>query len=611
MLSLRVVHEVLYICTMKELAYLNKYFAQYKGRFLLGIVFIAISNYFRVWQPQIIRYSLDLVIENVTLYNLYDGFEVKDQLLERIGSILFFFMLLVISFAFLMGFFMFFMRQTLIVMSRLIEYDLRNDIYTHYEKLTLAFYKRNNTGDLMARITEDVNHVRMYLGPAVMYSINLVILFTMVIYSMVQVSPILTFYSLIPLPILSISIYYVTSIINTKSARIQAQLSVLNSLSQEVYSGIRVVKSYGQEKAMGDFFKTETEDFKSKSLELAKINAFFRPLMLFLIGVSTIITIYVGGILVMSGEVSAGNIAEFVIYINMLAWPVTSIGWVASIIQRAAASQKRINDFLKTEPDVLIDNKIPKTPIEGSIEFKDVSFVYPDTGIKALENISFKLEKGQKMAIIGRTGSGKTTLADLLLRMYDVSAGQILIDGIPIQGHNLAHLRETIAYVPQDVFLFSDSIYNNIAFGQTKADKSEIRAYAKHAAVYEDIMNLPEQFDTVIGERGVTLSGGQKQRVSIARALVKQPDILLLDDCLSAVDTKTEAKITGYLNTACADKTTVIITHRLYAALQFDKIIVLTDGKITEVGTHNELIQNKGYYYEMYENQRLEEIEPQ
>lgn len=596
---------------MKELAYLNKYFAQYKGRFLLGIVFIAISNYFRVWQPQIIRYSLDLVIENVTLYNLYDGFEVKDQLLERIGSILFFFMLLVISFAFLMGFFMFFMRQTLIVMSRLIEYDLRNDIYTHYEKLTLAFYKRNNTGDLMARITEDVNHVRMYLGPAVMYSINLVILFTMVIYSMVQVSPILTFYSLIPLPILSISIYYVTSIINTKSARIQAQLSVLNSLSQEVYSGIRVVKSYGQEKAMGNFFKTETEDFKSKSLELAKINAFFRPLMLFLIGVSTIITIYVGGILVMSGEVSAGNIAEFVIYINMLAWPVTSIGWVASIIQRAAASQKRINDFLKTEPDVLIDNKIPKTPIEGSIEFKDVSFVYPDTGIKALENISFKLEKGQKMAIIGRTGSGKTTLADLLLRMYDVSAGQILIDGIPIQGHNLAHLRETIAYVPQDVFLFSDSIYNNIAFGQTKADKSEIRAYAKHAAVYEDIMNLPEQFDTVIGERGVTLSGGQKQRVSIARALVKQPDILLLDDCLSAVDTKTEAKITGYLNTACADKTTVIITHRLYAALQFDKIIVLTDGKITEVGTHNELIQNKGYYYEMYENQRLEEIEPQ
>jgi ATP-binding cassette subfamily B protein len=594
---------------MKELAYLNKYFAQYKGRFLLGIVFIAISNYFRVWQPQIIRYSLDLVIENVTLYSLYDGFEVKEQLFERIGSILFFFMLLVISFAFLMGFFMFFMRQTLIVMSRLIEYDLRNEIYAHYEKLSLAFYKRNNTGDLMARITEDVNHVRMYLGPAVMYSINLVILFTMVIYSMVQVSPTLTLYSLIPLPVLSLSIYYVTSIINKKSARIQAQLSVLNSLSQEVYSGIRVVKSYGQEKAMGNFFKTETEDFKSKSLELAKVNAFFYPLMLFLIGISTIITIYVGGILVMNGEISTGNIAEFVIYINMLAWPVTSIGWVASIIQRAAASQKRINDFLKTEPDVLIDNKIAKTPIIGSLEFKDVSFVYPDTGIKALENVSFKLEKGQRMAIIGRTGSGKTTMADLLLRMYDVSTGQILVDGTPIQEHNLAHLRESIAYVPQDVFLFSDSIYNNISFGKTKADQSTIQEYAKHAAVYDDIMNLPEQFDTVIGERGVTLSGGQKQRISIARALIKQPDIVLLDDCLSAVDTKTEAQITDYLNTACADKTTIIITHRLYAALQFDKIIVLADGKITEVGTHEELIKNNGYYYEMYENQRLEEIE--
>lgn len=594
---------------MKELAYLNKYFAQYKGRFLLGIVFIAISNYFRVWQPQIIRYSLDLVIENVTLYRLYDGFEVQDQLFERIGSILFFFMLLVISFALLMGFFMFFMRQTLIVMSRLIEYDLRNEIYAHYEKLTLAFYKRNNTGDLMARITEDVNHVRMYLGPAVMYSINLVILFTMVIYSMVQVSPTLTLYSLIPLPILSLSIYYVTSIINKKSARIQAQLSVLNSLSQEVYSGIRVVKSYGQEKAMGNFFKTETEDFKSKSLELAKVNAFFYPLMLFLIGISTIITIYVGGILVMNGEISTGNIAEFVIYINMLAWPVTSIGWVASIIQRAAASQKRINDFLKTEPDVLADHKIAKTAIAGSIEFKEVSFVYPDTGIKALDKVSFKLEKGQRMAIIGRTGSGKTTMADLLLRMYDVSSGQILVDGIPIQNHNLAHLRETIAYVPQDVFLFSDSIYNNIAFGETKADKATIQEYAKHAAVYDDIMNLPEQFDTVIGERGVTLSGGQKQRISIARALIKQPDIVLLDDCLSAVDTKTEAQITSYLNTACADKTTIIITHRLYAALQFDKIIVLDDGAITEVGTHEELIKNKGYYYEMYENQRLEEIE--
>lgn len=594
---------------MKELAYLNKYFLKYKGRFLLGILFVAISNYFRVWQPQIIRYALDLVIENVTLYGLYDGFLVQEVLFARIGKTLFFFMILVVSFAFLMGFFMFFMRQTLIVMSRLIEYDLRNEIYAHYEKLTLAFYKRNNTGDLMARITEDVNHVRMYLGPAIMYSINLTILCTMVIYSMIQVSPTLTFYALIPLPVLSFSIYYVTNIINKKSARIQAQLSVLNSLAQEVYSGIRVVKAYGQEKAMGAYFRTETEDFKSKSLELAKVNAFFHPLMLLLIGISTIITIYVGGILVMNGEISTGNIAEFVIYINMLAWPVTSIGWVASIIQRAAASQKRINEFLMIEPDVLNDPSLPKTTIQGNIQFDEVSFTYPDTGIEALKNVSFELKAGQRMAIIGRTGSGKTTLADLLLRMYDTTSGQITIDGQTISAINLAHLRERIAYVPQDVFLFSDSIYNNIAFGHDQVNKETIHKYAKYAAVYKDIMNLPEQFDTVVGERGVTLSGGQKQRISIARALLKNPDIVLLDDCLSAVDTKTEAQITNYLNTACANKTTIIITHRLYAALQFDKIIVLDDGKIVEEGTHEELLQQKGYYYEIHEQQQLEEID--
>ncbi|BDS11849.1 ABC transporter ATP-binding protein [Aureispira anguillae] len=594
---------------MKELAYLNKYFLKYKGRFLLGILFIAISNYFRVWQPQIIRYALDLVIENVTLYQLYNNFEVQEDLLTRIGSTLFFFMILVISFALLMGFFMFFMRQTLIVMSRLIEYDLRNEIYARYEKLTLSFYKRNNTGDLMARITEDVNHVRTYLGPAIMYSINLTILCTMVVYSMVQVSLTLTLYALIPLPILSFSIYYVTSIINKKSTRIQAQLSVLNSLAQEVYSGIRVVKSYGQEKAIGNYFRAETEDFKAKSLELAKVNAFFHPLMLLLIGISTIITIYVGGILVMNGEISTGNIAEFVIYINMLAWPVTSIGWVASIIQRAAASQKRINEFLKTTPDIVVDESIEKTAIKGNLVFDNVSFTYPDTGIKALTDISFDLKEGQRMAIIGRTGSGKTTLADLLLRMYDNTSGQILLDGKPIAQHNLAHLRERIAYVPQDVFLFSDSIYNNIAFGHNDASKEKIKQYAKHAAVYDDIMNLPEQFDTIVGERGVTLSGGQKQRISIARALMKTPDIVLLDDCLSAVDTKTEAQITNYLNTACANKTTIIITHRLYAALQFDKIIVLDEGKIVEEGTHEELLQQGGYYYEIHEKQRLEEVE--
>ncbi|MFK7797650.1 MAG: ABC transporter ATP-binding protein [Aureispira sp.] len=594
---------------MKELAYLNKYFLKYKTRFFWGFLFIAISNYFRVLQPQMVRHALDLVVENVTWYRLHEGFALQESLFDRIGGTLLLFAALVIGFALMMGFFMFFMRQTLIVMSRLIEYDLRNEIYTHYQKLTLAFYKRNNTGDLMSRITEDVNHVRMYLGPAVMYTINLTILCCMVVYSMLQVSPTLTFYALLPLPVLSISIYYVTSIINKKSTKIQEQLSTLNSLSQEVYSGIRVVKSYGQEKAMGRHFSNETTIFKNRSLELAKVNAFFYPLMLILIGMSTIITLYVGGNLVLSGNITAGNIAEFVIYINMLAWPVTSIGWVASIIQRAAASQTRINEFLRTDPDIQADNSISKEPVQGAITFDRVSFTYPDTGINALKNLSFSLQKGQRMAIIGRTGSGKTTVADLLLRMYDASEGTILLDGKPLQAHNLAHLRERIGYVPQDVFLFSDSIYNNIAFGKPNASEDTIRQYTKHASVYQEIMNLPEQFDTVVGERGVTLSGGQKQRVSIARALLKQPDIVLLDDCLSAVDTKTEAEITGYLNEACADKTTIIITHRLYAALQFDLIIVLDDGAIAEMGTHEELLQNKGYYYDIYEKQRLEEVE--
>ena len=506
---------------------------------------------------------------------------------------------------------MYFMRQTLIVMSRLIEYDLRNEVYAHYQKLSLAFYKRNNTGDLMARITEDVNHVRMYLGPAVMYAVNLTVLCSMVIYSMIQVSPTLTFYALLPLPILSFSIYFVTNIINKKSTQIQRQLSVLNSLAQEVYSGIRVVKSYGQEKAMGQFFEEATHDFKSKSLGLAQVNAFFNPLMLLLIGISTIITLYMGGILVIEGQISTGNIAEFIIYINMLTWPVTSIGWVASIIQRAAASQQRINEFLKTVPDIQNNAESNTTNINGQIQFDKVEFRYPDTGIRALNDISFSIKKGDKLAIIGRTGSGKTTIADLILRMYDVKQdkGKITIDGVNIQEHQLSKLRSSIAYVPQDVFLFSDTIYHNIAFGLVDVAPQKVYDYAKNAAVYKDIMQLSNKFETIIGERGVTLSGGQKQRISIARALIKEPEIIILDDCLSALDTKTEAKITQFLDEELADKTTIIITHRLYAALQFDKIIVLDDGRIIEEGTHQELLKKGGYYCKMYEKQRLEEVE--
>lgn len=595
---------------MKELAALNKYFYKYRWRLILGIIFVIVSNYFRVLQPQVIRYALDLVVENISLYRIYDSFDIQSVMFGHIGQSLLFFGALTVLFALLMGVFMYFMRQTIIVMSRLIENDLRGDIFAHYERLHLAFYKKNNTGDLMARVTEDVSKVRMYLGPAVMYGINLVFLMVMVIYAMVNVSWELTMYSLIPLPLLSFSIYYVTSIINKRSEEIQGQLSVLNSLSQEVYSGIRVVKSYVQENSMGTYFQKETERFKEKSLKMVRIDAFFRPLMLMLIGASTIITVYVGGLLMMSDKISAGNIAEFIIYINMLTWPVTSIGWVASIVQQSAASQKRINEFLKTKPEINPNENVPAQEIEGAIVFDNVTFVYPDTGIRALEAVSFQVKKGEKLAIIGRTGSGKTTIADLLLRMYDVTEGEILIDGKNVKNRNLSDLRGQIGYVPQDVFLFSDTVANNIAFGNAHVDREKIEIFAKHAAVYEDIMGLSDGFDTIVGERGVTLSGGQKQRISIARALLREPNVILMDDCLSAVDTKTEAEITGALKTVCADKTTIIITHRLYASLEFDKIIVLEQGRLIQQGTHEELIADKsGYYYELYEKQRMEELE--
>jgi len=493
------------------------------------------------------------------------------------------------------------------VMSRLIEYDMRKELFDHYERLDLAFYKKNNTGDLMSSITEDVNKVRMYLGPAILYFINLLSLFVFVIYSMLQVSVELSMYVLAPLPFLSLSIYYVSSLINKKSTIIQQQLATLNSTSQEVYSGIRVVKSYVQEGPMGRFFSGQSQNYMDKSMDLAKINALFFPLMMLLVGISTILTVYVGGLQVVKGTVTPGNIAEFVIYVNMLTWPVTAIGWIASIVQQAAASQKRINEFLETKPTI-ISPKVPAKNLAGVIAFDDVSFTYPDTGIRALQNVSFSLKKGEKMAIIGRTGSGKTTIADLLLRMYDVSEGQILLDGTNLQEKNLSSVRSQIGYVPQDIFLFSDSISKNIAFGNKEVKQKEIEQFAKYAAVYEDIKGLPKGFETLVGERGVTLSGGQKQRVSIARALIKKPEIIILDDCLSAVDTNTEAQILGYFNKSLQDKTSIIITHRIYAHLRFDKIIVLEDGKIVEEGTHEDLLKNKAYYFDLYEKQRMEEV---
>ncbi|MFK7981163.1 MAG: ABC transporter ATP-binding protein [Saprospiraceae bacterium] len=593
---------------MKELFVLNKYFVKYKWHFLFGIVFVALSNYFRVLQPQMIREALDLVMENIALYRQLDGFDLQQELFGILGNTLLVFGGLVLLLALIMGLFMYFMRQTIIVMSRLIEYDMRKELFDHYERLDLAFYKKNNTGDLMSRITEDVNKVRMYLGPAVLYFINLVTLFVFVIYSMLEVSVELSMYVLAPLPFLSISIYYVSSLINKKSTVIQQQLATLNSTSQEVYSGIRVVKSYVQEKPMGRFFAGQSQNYMDKSMSLAKVNALFFPLMMLLVGVSTILTVYVGGLQVVKGTITPGNIAEFVIYVNMLTWPVTAIGWIASLIQQAAASQKRINEFLETKPAIVSPAVKPKE-IKGKVTFDKVTFVYPDTGIKALENVSFALKPGEKLAIIGRTGSGKTTIADLLLRMYDVSEGKILIDGEDIRQKDLYNLRQKIGYVPQDVFLFSNTISKNVAFGKKDAEQAEIEQFAKYAAVYEDIKGLSEGFDTLVGERGITLSGGQKQRVSIARALIKQPDIIVLDDCLSAVDTNTEAQILGYFNESLQDKTTIIITHRIYAHLRFDKIIVLDEGKIVEIGNHETLLKNKGYYFDLYEKQRMEEVE--
>ncbi|HMQ60755.1 MAG TPA: ABC transporter ATP-binding protein [Flavilitoribacter sp.] len=591
---------------MKELAVLNKYFYKYRWHLIWGFIFVSLSNYFRVLQPQMIREALDLVVDNISMYHMFGGFELQKDFYGLLGETLLFFGILVLILALVMGIFMYFMRQTIIVMSRLVEYDMRKALFAHYQRLTQAFYKRNKTGDLMSRISEDVSKVRMYLGPAVLYGINLISLFILVIYAMISVNPTLTLFCLSPLPILSISIYYVSHLINKRSERIQRQLAVLNSTAQEVYSGIRVVKSYVQERPMVKYFADESDYYKAKAMELVKVDSFFFPLMLLLIGVSTVITVYVGGIQAVRGSVTAGNIAEFVIYVNMLTWPVTAIGWIASIIQQAAASQKRINEFLETVPEIA-NSAENDHALEGHIQFDEVTFVYPDTGIKAVDHLSFDLKPGQKMAIIGRTGSGKSSVAELLVRLYDVTSGAIRIDGVDIREQDLDNLRRRIGYVPQDVFLFSDTIANNIAFGRTGAEREEIENFARYAAVYDDIAGLPNGFDTMVGERGVTLSGGQKQRVSIARALIKRPDIVILDDCLSAVDTTTEKQILGYFTEALADKTAIIITHRIYSLLQFDKIIILDDGKIVESGTHDELIARKGYYFELFEKQTVEE----
>ncbi len=591
---------------MNHLYVLNHFFWKYRWHFLGGIFFVSLSNYFRVLQPQAIREALDLVIHNVSIYRNFEGSKLQRSLETILGKQLLIFGLFVLLFAGLMGLFMYFMRQTIIVMSRLIEYDMRKEIFEHYQILDLAFYKRNKTGDLMARITEDVNKVRMYLGPAILYGINLVSLFAFVIYAMVNVSLELTLFCLIPLPILSISIYYVSDLIHKKSEEIQQQLAVLNNTAQEVYAGIRVVKAYTQENSMLGFFTSQSQQYNQQSVSLARINALFYPLMILLIGISTLITVYAGGTLVVNGSISTGNIAEFVIYVNMLTWPVTSIGWIASIIQQASASQKRINEFMQTKPSILSGNT-EDFKLNGEIVFNNVGLTYPDTGISALKNIKLHIKAGEKIAIIGKTGSGKSSFAELLLRMNDVSEGEILFDGVPVKDLNLGRLREQIGYVPQDVFLFSDSLKQNITFGKPDASDAEIEKAIFDASLTDEIKTFPDGLNTILGERGITLSGGQKQRVSIARALLKNPEILILDDCLSAVDSHTENKILNYFQSSLKDKTAIIISHRIYVNLHFDKILVFQDGEIVHAGTHEELLKISPYYLDLYERQLSDE----
>lgn len=582
---------------MKELSYLNKYFVKYKYSFSLGIIFTIIAQIFMLFTPKLISQSFK-VIEEFSKDTSVSSTVIREELISNV--------LLIVATTIVAGLLTFLMRQTLIVMSRHIEFDLKNEVFRQYENLSQNFYKQSRTGDLMNRISEDVSKVRMYVGPAVMYSINTIIRFAIVIIYMYNVSPRLTAYTLLPLPLLSYGIFKLSTEINKRSTIFQQYLSKVSSFSQEIFSGLRVIKAYSLEQQHSNNMVNLANESKSKSLNLAKVQSLFGPLMMALIGISNLVVIYFGGLMYIDGTIqSIGTIAEFILYVNMLTWPVASLGWVSSMVQEAEASQKRLNEFLKIQPEIQ-NNTTERSIIEGAISFNDVSFTYADTNITALKNISFTVQKGETLAILGKTGSGKSSILSLISRLYDVTDGVINIDGKSIQSLNLNDLRNNIGIVPQDAFLFSDSIKNNIKFGKEDATDEEVMAAAKSAVVHNNIMGFNKKYDTVLGERGITLSGGQKQRVSIARAIIKNPPILLFDDCLSAVDTETEETILNNLFEICKDKTTIIVSHRVSSAKNANKIIILEDGKIIQQGTHNQLVNEEGYYASLYLKQLSE-----
>jgi ATP-binding cassette, subfamily B, multidrug efflux pump len=593
---------------VKSLVHLNKYLLKYKAYLGWGIVFTIVSNLFGIFPAQMVRYALDLVRETIDIYFLYDHTALQTGLYEIFAFSILLYGLLILALALVKGFFLFLVRQTLIVMSRHVEYDLKNEIYEHYQSLPLSFYRQHNTGDLMARISEDVGKVRMYVGPSIMYGLNLIVLFVLVVSYMVSINARLSLYVLLPLPVLSVGIYIVNSIVIRRSEEIQRSLSRLSTYVQEAFSGIRVLKSFVQEENSAARFALESDEYRQKSLKLTLVDSLFNPMVVLLVGVSNVLVIFVGGQEVISGRLTPGNITEFLLYVNMLTWPVMALGWTTSQTQRAAASQERINEFLQIKTDIVSVKNIVR-PLAGDLELRHVRFVYPDSGIVAVQDFSMRVRAGETVAILGTTGSGKSTIANLLTRMYDVTSGQILVDNQPIQDYNVANLRGQMGYVPQDVFLFSDTISNNVRFGRPDMPQPRVEQAVRDADLYDNILTFPEGFETRVGERGITLSGGQKQRLSIARAIARDPRILILDDCLSAVDTNTENIILNNLRRIMADRTSVIISHRVSSAKLADYILMLDEGRVIQEGTHDELMSREGAYRELYDKQlQAEEV---